>query len=412
MKIPEIKFGTLKYTAREGDGVSVSSLTSATEDDIRAYAELLIGEGYSLRGERVAGGNTFLSWGKGEDAVFVSFFPTTGEAMIVAECDTGFFDFEAPAGAPVTTPALCQVHVSDYGMSYAVRLSDGRFILIDGAREDERDADALYSRLVSMSEGRAITVAAWIMTHPHLDHYRVFFTFMEKYGSSVTVERMLFNFPGTTDEDVELVPELGNVYAEREYIPRFLSVIAAHKIPTYRTHTGQVYDVADAHIEILGSPDENLASPVGNINNLSLVFRMTLGGNTIMITGDYQFYTGRFTERWGEYLKSDIHQISHHVFHGSTCELIRLVGAPTNLLPSFEDDVFLKIGIRYDYFHLLLDLPTTLEVYTGAPCGTEPAPEYDVLLKLPHTPSAEGRTLIAERMEKYAVTRDSIKHRF
>lgn len=414
MKILTPSFGNTKYTSREGEGVTVISLDLVDEQNVREYAESLLSSGYTKRGERTLGGNTFMSFSQGEDAVFVSFFPTTGEALVVFEENSNFFDFSAPSGESVTTPAICQIHVSDYGMSYAIRLSDGSFILIDGARDDERDADALYSRLVDMSEGREIRVAAWIMTHPHLDHYRVFFTFMRKYSSSVKVERMLFNFPPADDETAALLPELavGNIYAEREYMPRFVADVEARKIPAYRPHTGQVYDVGDARIEFLGSPDENFTVPVGNINNISLVFRITLGGNTILITGDYQFYIGRFTERWGEYLRSDIHQISHHVFHGETCELIRLVSAPTNLLTSFEDDVFAKIGIRYDYFHLLLELPSTLEVYTGAPGGTEPAPEHDVLLTLPHTPKAEGRAAIAELMKKYSVTRDSIKHRF
>ena len=402
----ELKDHKIKYRNHEGGGVYVTAVEGATERQVSAYAAELSALGFSSA-RYTLGGNVFYTLLRGEDAVYLAFYPADGSFYIVEEPASAYPGFSCPAGESVTTPVFCQLDLHDYGLSDVIRISDGRFIVIDGGWENELDSDELYSRLEQLSEGREIVIAAWIMTHPHLDHYRNFFSFMPKYERCVKVERMLYNFPGTGDEDAVNVP-LITQYDERANIDRFESMIRDYGIPSYRPHTGQTYDVGDAHIEILGSPDENFEPPVSNANNISLVFKMTLGGNTVFITGDYQFYVGTFTKKWGDYVRSDIHQLSHHAFHGETKELMRLVAAPTCVIPSFEDDVYKKIGTKYSYFHLMLEMEQTREVLVGSHTGGDPDPACDIVLHLPHTPDPKGRERIAALVEKYGTTRDSI----
>lgn len=64
-------------------------------------------------------------------------------------------------------------------MSYVIRLTDGRFIVIDGGREFEPDSERLYQCLKNGSSGQNPVIAAWIMTHPHSDHFHCFIEFMD-----------------------------------------------------------------------------------------------------------------------------------------------------------------------------------------------------------------------------------------
>ena len=65
--------------------------------------------------------------------------------------------------------------VCDCGMGYIFRLSDGSFVVIDGGMPwPGTIPEAFYDRLVALSEGRRIVISAWILTHAHPDHTRVF----------------------------------------------------------------------------------------------------------------------------------------------------------------------------------------------------------------------------------------------
>ena len=47
----------------------------------------------------------------------------------------------------VVTPEITQIALEDFGMSYVIRLSDGRFIVIDGGRDFEPESDKLFKAL-------------------------------------------------------------------------------------------------------------------------------------------------------------------------------------------------------------------------------------------------------------------------
>ena len=165
-----------------------------------------------------------------------------------------------------------------------------------------------------------------------------------------------------------------------------------------------IFDIGGAKIEILNSPDDNMAPPVQNINNISLVFTITYKGQKLFFGGDYQFYIRPFTEIWGDYIKSDIMQVTHHGFHGGTKKLIELCNVHTYLMPSFEVDVFQKIDCKYDFNYLSWVRPETRDYYTGS--------TGHITLSLPHTPRPDGRKVLDDLLIKYEVSEDNIVHRF
>ena len=73
---------------------------------------------------------------------------------IVWEKNCRYFDYEDISLKSVVPVQLTQLTLEDFGMSYVIRLTDGRFIVIDGGREFEPDSERLYQCLKNGSSGQ------------------------------------------------------------------------------------------------------------------------------------------------------------------------------------------------------------------------------------------------------------------
>lgn len=84
----------------------------------------------------------------------------------------------------------------DCGMGYIFRLRDGTFVVIDGGMPTP-DAlpEAFFARLCALAEEKEIIISAWIFTHAHPDHTRVFVRMTELFPDRFTVRRVIHNFP-------------------------------------------------------------------------------------------------------------------------------------------------------------------------------------------------------------------------
>ena len=404
MNIPEITFGKLLFKSHLGDSAYTTSLREVKEEDIDGYVDALKSDGYTLYQSHALGEhNRFFALSKSGDAVYIMHYAAEGEARIVTEESSLYLTYSDSKGEDVCTALFTQPDLKDFGMSYVIRLTDGRFVIIDGGWAFVEDADNLYAILESQTEGRPIVIAAWIMTHPHLDHYRVTFPFMEKYGDLVTVEKMLYSFPDANEAEAEYVPALLQ-YEEMENIERLNNIAKSIGAPVYRCHTGQIYDIGGARFEVLFSPDDTFVTPVTGFNQVSLTFKIVYLGQSILITGDSQYFTNKFTALWGKYLKSDILQVPHHGFHGGTNQLFRLAAAPTIFNPTFEDDCFGKIDMKYSFNYDSWFSQITRDYYTGS--------TGHVTVTLPHTPRENGRELLDKLLEKYEVRPENIQFEF
>jgi len=231
------------------------------------------------------------------------------------------------------------------------------------------------------------------MTHPHLDHYRAYFPFAEKYAGQYVLERFIYNFPDAVEENVPLMPELASkADKEMEFLPLFDEAVAKSGVPVYRAHTGQKYKFADTEIEILSSPDDTLIVPV-NFNDISLMMKMHIAGQTVLWTGDAQFGKAKMADRWGTYLKSDMYQMAHHGFNGGEIRSYNLIDPTVLLWPGFDFDCFGAPCYWNDFNqHILYNL-NVQDVITGGR-GT-------VTLALPYTPRKNGRKLLFDRIEHF-----------
>ena len=245
------------------------------------------------------------------------------------------------------------------GMSYVFRLSDGSFVIYDGGVDQattpsdnehgpggtalrknmNRLLDVLNTYAVDKND---IRIAAWVITHPHTDHYRLFervvkemYTaeaYFENYAN-ITLERVITNYPSyeqldnctddkyTTDCDVLTEAGLANRRAS-------LATCEENGVYLYKAHVGQTYYLADAKLAILYTEDIALTAS-GNegcshtsgdqsqTNRLSIISQLTLPVNgydvKFMITGDAEGdVIDTVNDVYGTALKSDFVQAPHH----------------------------------------------------------------------------------------------------
>lgn len=220
----------------------IVNILEAGEQTVSSYCQLLKDSGYEKREYRRNGCNIYAAFSCGNSGVFLNYYGTLGELNIAIEENCCYFAFEDRAGEAIVPPQITQVHLVDFGMSYAIRLSDGRFIVIDDGWDFEPDVKELYRVLKEGTPVGKPVVAAWFLTHPHRDHHLCFAEFIRRFAEEIIVEKLLLNYPEA--DDLAYYPELededwrvGNA-ASIYRIPQMLEAVNRLGIPVYEHHTG------------------------------------------------------------------------------------------------------------------------------------------------------------------------------
>ena len=264
-------------------------------------------------------GNAFATIDFGNDLINISFAKNDKRLRIIRNKDT---EPTSLFSAPTETKRICEPLIimhglgwekgMDNGLCIIIRLSDGRFIVVDGGFNRQRDADDLYKLLKDNTpEGMDPTVAAWFITHGHGDHHGTFATlFCARYKASVKVENVMFNPP----ENKLFVGTVSNPTSSAINARiTTLNAIKAFKAHHVRSHIGDRYYIGDAVVDVLYSIDYQYPTTFDYYNTSSLIFSVKIAGQRIMITGDASNESfKRAVEMYGSDLKCDIVQVTHH----------------------------------------------------------------------------------------------------
>lgn len=224
------------------------------------------------------------------------------------------------------TPLLTQFKTTyfsvDCGMCYLIRLSDGRFILIDSMYGEYDEVDHIYSLMKAQNESAQIPViAAWFFTHPHDDHTGGFINMSHTHKDKIKVEKVIYSFPADMCEKTH--DHKG-----------FLEAIEIFGAETVTPHKGDILRFADAEFNVLFTEEDNSIRPL-NVNETSLTMKMKLGNYSVMWLGDLQPVGSKIVmERYtAEDLKCDILQVGHHGYMGGSDALYRAVDPEILLWP-------------------------------------------------------------------------------
>ena len=136
------------------------------------------------------------------------------------------------------------------------------------------------------------TLELVVLTHPHADHLTGLLETMERYEVGAVLERRV-------DYD-------GPVYAAwRE--------LAAADAPVVEAVPGQRVDMGDgAVVDVLGPPSRLLRGTESDVDNASVVIRVSYGEVSFLLTGDMFKEAEAALVAGGSHLESDVLKVGHH----------------------------------------------------------------------------------------------------
>ena len=322
--------------------------TDTTSQQYSAYVGGLSAEGYEQVYTNQIGENLFGCYknGQKDTLIYTSYIPAEQTTRITTAplSKTNFINDSAQT--KITDTKIVQMGL-DYenknsGMCYVIRLEDGRFVIYDGGGNASKDHTKLYELLDSMNARQdGIHIAAWVITHEHWDHYANWIKFCTVYGKDVTVDYLIANVPdyamayhSNFDPD-----ENGATYAsiiEGQLASLQGKVKGEMKLVTVQT--GQNIKIGNCNIEVLYTQADLYPNDMANLNDASLVTRMSFGEGkkTMIFLGDIE-NTGSqiMIKRYGNELKSDYCNFAHHGFWDAPIELYDLIN-PTILFWSYD----------------------------------------------------------------------------
>ena len=299
-----------------------------TKNDYDSLKSSLIQNGCKLYTEKSEGDNLFATFTDAENVINISFTPFENKIRLIWDKTTLLppkdSDFEK-----VATPLITQVRnpyfVCDCGMTYIIRLEDGRFVIIDGGEgeydEIEHTMDIL--RTQNVLEGKPV-IAVWFITHAHSDHFNGLVQLMDKYGDDITVERLVYDWS---------VPSLTCAMSPLGDFNRVVESMKNTEIITARS--GQVYNLAGTTFEILFACEDLYPDFIKTLNDTSIVFRMTMNGRRVMWLGDNMGQAADYiTKKYSaELLKCEFLQVGHHGYWGGSQKLHEMMDPEVLLWP-------------------------------------------------------------------------------
>ena len=191
--------------------------------------------------------------------------------------------------------------------SYIITTEDGKVIAIDGGYRTETDYFISYLQTVTGQEKPHIDM--WFISHPHYDHCLVFYEVIENRRDVLSFDTVCLKFPAAGFFDESVAPEASE--AAREYERLHLLFAEKELIPA----DGDRFSIGEAQITVLYTFDPGMTAAITNPNESSLVFRMDLGGRSVMFTGDAAEYTGRkilSDPAAAALLDCDVCKMAHH----------------------------------------------------------------------------------------------------
>lgn len=234
----------------------------------------------------------------------------------------------------------------DCGMLYALLLSNGEYIIIDGGEKEQATDEACAEVMARLRAGTGredVTVALWLCTHPHNDHMDLFLKLLRVYNGTLHVKRTAFNFP--SHSMLPLAPYISFMRSRlAEYAPA-----AAH----LKLHTGQVFSLCGVTVEVLLTQEDVLhpaaERPYNGTNETSVVVKFTAPAFSFTVLADIPEENGDrllLRCRHGE-ADCTFLQAAHHCINRIE-NVYRNVQASYVLIPE-KTEVILRHDMRDNY---------------------------------------------------------------
>ena len=205
------------------------------------------------------------------------------------------------------------------GMTYFLRLRDGKFIVIDGGFD--LDGQEMLETLAALHpEGDpagTFEIAAWIITHPHCDHVHMLFHVMDapEVLARLIIRQVYCNLPC---EEL-LAARDPDVMDDTARLRRELVRLEERRCRIYKPYAGMRFPLGEMEMQILYSQAEWMLRPMKTVNDASLVLKLiSKAGKSVLILGDVMSAGGDvLLEMYSpETLHADAVQVAHHALYG------------------------------------------------------------------------------------------------
>jgi beta-lactamase superfamily II metal-dependent hydrolase len=198
----------------------------------------------------------------------VSFFPKTKETFVTIEEFTALSPLQLGT-AKTAYSDITSIHLlplNAFGDSIVFRLSNGHFVIIDGAQEHNSQLTVEYLENLT-PEGEIPVVDAWFFSHAHPDHTYCAWGIGkdESLVNRIRVEGFYFTWPndeGARKENSydKLKVQISNV---NSVIPNFRTTKG--EIPNvYKLHAGMRFFIEEIEVRILLTQDQIMPAEYSN----------------------------------------------------------------------------------------------------------------------------------------------------
>ena len=333
-KYPSSSLSTVD--CKDDTSMVVAKSTNLTQ--FNEYCKTLASSGYVEYSKREnVDGNYFRTYTKGSTAVTAYFSDGRDQARIIIGPLKDIPSKDIDPTPETYTPSLtfvAQSESTENGLALVYMLANGKFIIIDGGYFL---GDKIYKELRTLQPNASkLTIAAWFVSHPHVDHQETLENFIKNHAHDVDIEGIYFNYvwPEYYDSftDPEQTGKEGpSVKRLRELTDKYYS----RTTKIIKPHTGQIYTFGkDATVEIISTVEDFLPTKLDNVNSTSMMLKVTVAGTSALITGDATSTLNEIVlKMYNSNLKSDIVTLAHHGIWVDTPELYKRVNASVLLWP-------------------------------------------------------------------------------
>lgn len=355
--IPEFEGGKFEGTHDADLGSLMLYFTETDAADFTGYCEKLEEAGYTLwQGNEICG-NLYATYVSEQAKVYLSYTDCEHAVRIITAkageynlpLSSSDADYQKVCDS-VMVQMACDYTRHEYGMSYVVVLENGNFVIFDGGdnRNTNTYVDVLYAKLRELCkrpDGK-IVIEGWFLSHLHIDHYGTFINFCYKYGQEVAIKQVFWTLASESYAIHSVSPDLFMQFHRDE-----VAASVAGGLRFVQVHTGMKINLCNASFEILHTPNDLYPRRPLYFNDTSIVWRMYLCGESSLFPGDLaQRGAGVMLAKFGNYLRSDIVQVSHHGYVGCTEEFYNTVAAPVALWPINKSWYDRMLDPSYTYY--------------------------------------------------------------